>query len=447
MLTRLGLENFKSWRGLELELAPLTFLFGTNSSGKTAVLQSLLMLKQTVEGFDRKQPINFGGGERDLVDLGSYQDIVYGHYPQNKFTIQLNWHSELPHHIPFSGNLMYRAQWRYHKDRVVVDRLTYHADEFKNSFFTTTYQPTNDSYTYRYVDALDNNREENSDKVSPQSCYQMPDVHSIFQRHDVNENKHTAMMENVIRPSQFNQYFELLMTSIHYLGPLREYPKRIYQWSGSDSNLITPQGENTVAALLASARQNGRLLEEVAEWLVKLGIVERFTVTPLDPNGRFYETRVKIGGIESALVDVGFGVSQVLPVITMLFFVPEGSIVLIEQPELHLHPGAQSQLADLFLHVAETRHLQVIVESHSQHILTRLQRRIAEAEHEFANPENIRLYFSQWGEAGSTIQPVQVDRFGQITNWPPGFFGDMGADLDAMSRAAIARRREELTRG
>ena len=67
MLTRIRLENFKSWRELDMELAPLTLLFGTNSSGKSSVLQALLLLKQTAYSFEH---INFGGGERDYLRVG-----------------------------------------------------------------------------------------------------------------------------------------------------------------------------------------------------------------------------------------------------------------------------------------------------------------------------------------------------------------------------------------
>ena len=123
----------------------------------------------------------------------------------------------------------------------------------------------------------------------------------------------------------------------------------------------------------------------------------------------------------------------------MLFFVPEESIVLLEQPELHLHPRAQAHLADLMLHVAEERKLQLIVESHSEHLLRRLQRRIAEQDHEFANPDNIKMYFCDMGENGSTIQSVEVDEYGQIQNWPDKFFGDITGDLEAMTMAALKR--------
>jgi predicted ATPase len=188
------------------------------------------------------------------------------------------------------------------------------------------------------------------------------------------------------------------------------------------------------------------MIDKVAEWLKKLGLVSEFQLKPIDGMKRFYEPRVKVGSeqTDNSLIDVGFGISQVLPVITQLFSVPEHSIVLLEQPELHLHPSAQAGLADLFLEVAETRHLQLIIESHSEHLLARLQRRIAESENAFASPEHIKMYFCEPGEEGSTIQPVEVDRFGQIANWPKNFFGDISGDLEAMSRAGLKRRKEEL---
>ena len=91
MLRRLGLENFKCWRKLDIELAPITLFFGVNSSGKSAILQSLLMLKQTAQGVDPGRHINFGGGDRDYVDLGSYRDVAYGHDIDGNFGVRLQW--------------------------------------------------------------------------------------------------------------------------------------------------------------------------------------------------------------------------------------------------------------------------------------------------------------------------------------------------------------------
>ncbi len=187
-----------------------------------------------------------------------------------------------------------------------------------------------------------------------------------------------------------------------------------------------PNGENTIAALIASERDEGDSHREVTKWLIGLGLLEDFHISSLDPGKRFYEPLAKVINIESSLLDVGFGVSQVLPVITMLFLVPENTIVLIEQPALHRHPSAQAKLADLFLEVAEKRHLQLIIESHSEHLLRRMQRRIAEIDQPFANPDNIKAYFCEAGADGSKIQAVEVDEYGQIRNWTVEFLRRSG---------------------
>src|SRR3990170_2699103 len=93
MLKQLTLRNFKGWRALEnLEFSDITVLFGTNSSGKTSVLQSILMLKQTAESYDRKRALHFGGSPtKDYVDLGSFDDLIYGHDSGRPLEISLNW--------------------------------------------------------------------------------------------------------------------------------------------------------------------------------------------------------------------------------------------------------------------------------------------------------------------------------------------------------------------
>ena len=194
----------------------------------------------------------------------------------------------------------------------------------------------------------------------------------------------------------------------------------------------------------ASARGDGQLLSQVDKWLQALDLVESFDLRTIDENQRLYEARATIGGVESSLADVGFGVSQVLPVVTMLLSVPEGSIILLEQPELHLHPNAQAALADFMLYAAEARNLQLIVESHSEHIVRRFQRRIAEEGSAFATPEKIKMYYCESGKTGSTVSEVEVDRFGQISKWPERFMGDISGDLHTMAKAAITRRRKEL---
>jgi predicted ATPase len=124
----------------------------------------------------------------------------------------------------------------------------------------------------------------------------------------------------------------------------------------------------------------------VAESLKRMGLIEDFKVNAISKQRQDYEVKLRTKGSKDwvDLPDVGFGISQVLPVLVQCFYAPPGSIILMEQPEIHLHPSAQSALADVMIDVINSRengkdrNIQLIIETHSEHFLRRLQRRIAE---------------------------------------------------------------------
>ena len=175
----------------------------------------------------------------------------------------------------------------------------------------------------------------------------------------------------------------------------------------------------------------------IAHWLAELGLVAEFRVDEIAPDSNRWQAILKTrkGGEDVLLTDVGFGVSQVLPVITLLQYVPEGSTVLVEQPEIHLHPLAQAALADVIIHAARERRVQVILESHSEHLLLRLQRRIAEAS---ISSDDVKLYFCDAPNGASQLVPLELDPFGRIQNWPEKFMGDAFGET---AEAEIARLR------
>ena len=153
---------------------------------------------------------------------------------------------------------------------------------------------------------------------------------------------------------------------------------------------------------------------------------------------------VSPGGDEALLTDVGFGISQVLPVVVQSFYAPVGSTVLLEQPELHLHPAVQKGLADFFISAAharedgQERQTQFIIESHSEHLLRRFQRRVAEGA---LRPEEIALYFCEVVDGAARIRELDLDLFGSIHNWPRDFFGDPMEDIAAQTEARLERER------
>jgi predicted ATPase len=131
---------------------------------------------------------------------------------------------------------------------------------------------------------------------------------------------------------------------------------------------------------LAKKKKKATLEECIAHWLKELKLIEEFDVKPVAKGSNLYQVQVRRQDTSHPVLitDVGFGISQILPVLALCYYVPEGSTVVLEQPEIHLHPSVQSGLADVFIEVIKTRSIQIILESHSEHLLRRLQRRIAE---------------------------------------------------------------------
>jgi predicted ATPase len=438
MIEHLRIQNFKSWRDTkDIRLAPITAFFGSNSSGKTSLLQSILALKQTAASFGRGA-FDFGDErrEQDLVVLGSFQDVVHRHEPERSVSIELNW--QIPGAARLSPSLnvdamTYQVEWRIVQGEVVVNDLQYRAAGVQ--FDLGRAELNFPLYKWSLKRPGHDIPEQSASSSPPDSCYGIP-----------REFAHTAIDIDLLK---FNLHFERLMERIAYLGPLREYPHRQYTWTGAAPKNIDPRGRGAIETLLAAQRQrtNGKaqsnapsLIERVAYWLRRFELADQFQLTPIDTEQRNYEARLQAHGSEANLSDVGFGVSQVLPIIVLLHFVPEDSIVLLEQPEIHLHPRVQMDLADLFIEVAQTRHVQIIFESHSEHLLRRLQRRIAE---ESVTPDQAALYFCALERGESHLSNLKLDEFGNITNWPHDFFGDDFGEIAAMSEAGLARRAKQ----
>lgn len=457
-----------------MRLAPLTALFGTNSSGKTSLLQWLLLLKQTTESPDRSQALHIGD-ERSLVDLGTFQELLFQHDESQRLQWALSW--QLPgeglsvkdperlmgqlfktDHLHYDAELLWKNNSQKGLGRVLVEKMGFGfrgpiGRPAKEGVRAAAPPPSQNYFGLRAT---------NLDKGEYELYAQA--LHFAFKRIQGRAwplpgpvksygfpDQVRAFYQNASFLSDFELAFENLFNRVFYLGPLREHPKRQYTWAGSRPGDMGVRGERVVDALLA-AREAGAYLsygkgrprqtldECVASWLKKLGLVEHFEVRPVAAGSKLFQVWVRRSqkSPEVLLTDVGFGVSQILPVIALCYYVPPGSILILEQPEIHLHPRVQAGLADVFIEAIQTRGIQIVLESHSEHLLRRLQRRIAE---ETFQPEQTALYFSKINNGESVLENLRIDDFGNIENWPEDFFGDEFGEIAAMNIAAIKRKK------
>jgi len=452
MLTSITINNFKSWKAIrDMRLAPFTGLFGTNSSGKTSLLQLLLLLKQTVESPDRAQVLNLGD-ERSLVALRTFRDAIYQHKQTDMLQWGFSW--RLPKELKvldperkgatlFSGKEMeFEAKIKENgSGRVIVDEFAY---TFAGREFILKRKFENEEeYRLSTIPGgfdFKRTRGRPWDLPPPIKCYGFPDqVKAYFQ--------------NAGFLADLALAFEELFSRVYYLGPLRDYPKPDYTWAGGQPADMGQRGEKVIDALLASrqrrekiSRGKGRrgltVEEYVAWWLRELGLIDEFSVEPITKDSNLYRVWVrKAPNTARVLItDVGFGVSQILPVLVMCYYVPKGSIIILEQPEIHLHPSVQAGLADVFIDAIKARNIQILLESHSEHLVRRLQRRVAE---EKISNEDAALYFCDIVGGTSELRPLDLDIFGNITNWPQNFFGDDFGEMAATTKAAILRKRQQ----
>lgn len=452
MLTKLSLHSFKSWESTNgMRLAPITGLFGTNSSGKSSLIQFFLLLKQTIESPDRTQVLNLGD-ERSLVSLGTFRDVIHQHAEGGRLTCQLSWTLPKELKIPDpeqKGETLFKGtEIAFQVDitengtgRIIVTNLEYHFSGYSFSMKRKSekegrYELLASPGTFRF----NRTRGRAWDLPAPVKCYGFPDqVKAYFQ--------------NAGFLSDFELASEQLFSRIYYLGPLRDYPKRQYIWAGAQPADMGHRGEKAIDALLASreggkkisrgkGRQRMTMEEYVGWWLRELKMIDTFSIEAITKESNLYQVWVQKSPKSSKVLitDVGFGLSQLLPVIVLCYYVPEGSTLLLEQPELHLHPSVQSGLADVFIDAVKNRGIQIIIESHSEHLLRRLQRRIVEEE---VSRDGIALYFCDISMGISKLRPLNLDLFGNIVNWPDNFFGDEFGEMAAMTQAAMERKKRQ----
>jgi predicted ATPase len=414
MLKALQLGNFKSWREVNAPLAPITGFFGTNSSGKSSLLQALLLMKQSAENSDQKQVLEFGN-EKTLVDLGGFQEVVFERNTERNLSLGLAY---APFLFLGVSKVQFTSVISFLNEKVDLESFLY--DYGAASFGLPSRAQIKD------LDPALININRNSQKFFRFSGTER-------------QNDESQGFNHALELS-----FEQTLSQMTYLGPLRDFPKRFYSWSGAVPSNVGKQGENTIAALLA-ARVGGNKVGEIplenyiAEKLKDLGLIHSFRLEELREGTNIFRVLVRRTpeSPEVSLTDVGFGVSQVLPVLVLCYYVPEGSTILLEQPELHLHPSVQSGLADVFIDAYQKRGVQIILESHSEHLLRRLQRRIAE---EQILPSDVNLYFCSLEHGESKLEALELDEYGNIHNYPKDFFGDRFEEMAAMTEKAIERR-------
>lgn len=401
MITHLKIRNFKALQEADVPLRPLSLFTGLNGMGKSTLMQAILLLRQSYrQGSMVSQGLILNG---DLVEIGTAQDALnVGAEDDNiSFTMKLS-DGEWPYHWQFdasSGTADALPLTQYQPDRLVsfghpdqneVRRMTIQSTTGRLPFIGNLFQ---------YL---------NAERAAPQTAYPTSTSEVVQRRYLGKHGEYTA----------------------HFLAVFGDEP--VQDNVAAFTALVLP--EQALGEQSPESPNKQSLRNQVSAWLGEIspGLLIDATAHPDFGLARVgYKFPTTLGYTRPfRSTNVGFGLSYILPVLTAILSAKPGSLLLIENPESHIHPRGQSRLGEL-LALAAQSDVQLLVETHSDHVLNGI--RVAVKKYQL-DPTRVGLYFFerasiQEGGHHSVIRQPQLDQDGRIDDWPKGFFDEWNRNL------------------
>lgn len=429
MIKQIYLVNFKCYQEETLfKLGKMNLLTGINGKGKSTLLQSILLFRQSVEHNERTKTLLLNG---NCVRLGTFNDVKNAYTSSkdpitiafrvineaNPIALHCHYNLVASHKDERSLQIEHFGAW------ATENPDDYTEDKYLKIFI---YHPRNRK-TARHI-TLDLNKDSHRFSKSGQQEF----FNALLP-----EQTKIGHLE-----SDQSWHFQDYMSykKIHYicadrLGPQEFYPKN----NISDFIHVGKQGE-LVADVLSHAkkeqlitdsslaRSEDRLvLSQVSEWLGYILDQPIFSIILDDADKYRSSILFKMGDKTYAAPNVGFGYAYILPLVVSGLIAKKGEILIIENPEAHLHPKAQSRLAQFLVQVAQTG-VQVFVESHSDHILNALRVCVKNKE---IDKSDVKVFFFTNDPAKNSpqIHRPTIDEDGRIDEWPEGFFDEWNNNL------------------
>ena len=439
MLTRWKLANFKPIRAeLDLPTAPLTVLAGLNSSGKSSFLQSILLVSQTLANQNLDEPLVLNG---QLVRLGKFLDVCNDRAEQKTihigFALDSVNHRSINMHMEFEAVAQEETSLGLSATRAALVGAHLAVDA-------------------RYVHAYRNDRQyvaQITDGEYVGEPFDMQMHHFV----PVAFHKASAAQSTRVRLGACaHEVVRTFSSSIRYLGPLRVDPNaaqttEMYAPSGHPDD-VGLRGEFAAAVHSNNRRQVVRYWNPIGQqvdiapledamdvWLNYLGVAAHVgTRDATVPNVSWVVRSTATQTRDHALSAVGVGVSQVLPILVAGLLAPEGTILIMEQPELHLHERPQARLGDFFYGLTRVGK-QVFVETHSAVLINQLRYLMVKRGQEARDA--IAIYFVEQDEQGDArFDPIRIGKGGAIENWPDGFFDESLRQEDRITEEGLRNR-------
>ncbi|HJH30246.1 MAG TPA: DUF3696 domain-containing protein [Methanosarcinaceae archaeon] len=369
MISNIYVRNFKSLNDIDFVLNNLTLIAGKNNVGKSSLIQVLLLLRQSYEkGTLLESGLLLQG---DYIKIGKGKDALSNDTNEECFQFMIDWEDN------FCLNLKYEYVAKSDLQPLLKDKC----DEYTGKFLLEK-ALFNNKLTYL-----------SADRIIPQVAYPVSDYH-------------VNILKSLGIKGEYTPHFLAENENLEVNNKLCHPP--------SSSNTLLKQVNAWMSEMSGGIKIGTNIIEEINnvsltyEFIAENGSTDKFTP-----------------------INVGFGLTYVLPVVTALLSAKAGDLLIIENPEAHLHPAGQSTMGKLISLVAESG-VQILVETHSDHLLNGV--RVAVANKGISKDNISLLYFAKDEELKqhATITTPYLDEKGRLDEWPQGFFDEWDIQLDKL---------------
>lgn len=443
MLSQLHLKNFKAFQELDIDLKPITVFLGANNSGKSSILAAPRLLSQTLESFDPNVTLLLNGV---FGDFGTYRDIVFGKSAARHIDLGVCFdrgERNLTLGIPQRSRMDLSFKYRSSLKEIVLKQASLTCDN--EPMLSAQFSQESERHIVEAINGVD-----------VPSKLRSPVSRTLRMQHFIPSipllmigTENMALLESIIhasaeklvrKASRGARRLHAQLKTIEYIGAMRVPPERSFLFSGERRTKVGASGQYSIPVMALDSFKRGSrskgIRNKVVSWLHRAGIADDLKIKTL--SDRHYEIYIKHPGTHeySNFADVGYGNSQVIPVLIGGYNLVGGETFIVEEPEIHLHPKAQAELGEFFLELNKKK-VQSLIETHSEYLVLRLQQHVAAGN---ISNQDIAFYYVFCSEGEKRVKRMHLNQKGSFTEeWPEGFFPERLEEAKKLSliRASV----------
>lgn len=431
IINRIGLKNFKCFKEANLPLAKITLLTGANSSGKSSFLYSILSMLQS-----EKFPFYLSPNGK-FVDLGSFEELSFRNNYRHTIEISTDINNRLSYNYP--GPIKMKTTWVENKK----NKLPQLEELFISSkLLQIKISKKDDKYNFSLIDNHTHGYFLGSLRERILKIKEMKNASKILLKKNLIEivnvpfDSTSSLISQIFFNSEIHfftsqierldDFFGGINDHFNFIGSFREPPQRTYYQKAKSNSKIDIAGVGYIDQILEWEETNIKKFKELNLIMNQLHLLTQIKSRKMR-GGRFeLKIRTNKNGILASLTDVGFGISQFLPIIVSDLQLPDDSLLIMSQPEIHLHPEIQATLGDYVSRQIKKKKKQYIIETHSEYLLNRIRLNIVKGA---LSTKDVAVYYFINSKEGTQVHPIYFTEKGEIKGAPREFFDTYMIDV------------------